>query len=296
MDEDNCKHVRRPERAAKMNRSEKAVYASRMFGFAMEPVEEGGWNMLTAATFILSNQRERAVNLLARAFVERPEFVSIDARLFFLELSVDAFLNHDFQHAFAFFVQQVVIDRCIKAGGSEALFQGMLQPIFEHDRAVPRDARTPWGTLVLRHPTGMTVDAITAPILTLMKQIHAIKDEPTLLSAMLFHPDIVCSCLQVEDPYHPCFGQQRASDRLFDVRLESAPRCYLVDCHGCGKAPPTPQTVFKSCARCKRVRYCSVGCQTKDWLAHKTVCGEKRASWWGKAPLMNANERRCQGQ
>jgi len=30
---------------------------------------------------------------------------------------------------------------------------------------------------------------------------------------------------------------------------------------------------LQTCARCKKVRYCSEGCQTKDWSAHKPKCG-----------------------
>ena len=33
---------------------------------------------------------------------------------------------------------------------------------------------------------------------------------------------------------------------------------------------------LKSCARCRKVAYCSVECQTADWKArHKAACGKR---------------------
>ncbi|KAF5355542.1 hypothetical protein D9758_006281 [Tetrapyrgos nigripes] len=48
------------------------------------------------------------------------------------------------------------------------------------------------------------------------------------------------------------------------VRDPEARRCFV--CRGKGK----PR--IKTCAKCKKVRYCSEVCQKKDWQKHKKVC------------------------
>ena len=39
-------------------------------------------------------------------------------------------------------------------------------------------------------------------------------------------------------------------------------------CESCGKKSVS----LKKCSRCKKVKYCSVECQTKDWKSHKIGC------------------------
>jgi hypothetical protein len=49
-------------------------------------------------------------------------------------------------------------------------------------------------------------------------------------------------------------------------------------CQGCGKAQDDKAEPFKTCAACKRSRYCSEICQRADWANHKTKCLQLRAA------------------
>jgi hypothetical protein len=43
-------------------------------------------------------------------------------------------------------------------------------------------------------------------------------------------------------------------------------------CRTCKQPPSNANTPLSRCTHCKRVFYCSVACQKKDWPAHKTAC------------------------
>lgn len=44
-------------------------------------------------------------------------------------------------------------------------------------------------------------------------------------------------------------------------------------CENCGRVKREERgAVFKSCSRCKKVKYCSQECQKVDWRGHKKVC------------------------
>ena len=43
-------------------------------------------------------------------------------------------------------------------------------------------------------------------------------------------------------------------------------------CSYCGSSPSKDDKPFSRCSRCKKVYYCSVKCQKKDWKKHKKVC------------------------
>jgi len=43
------------------------------------------------------------------------------------------------------------------------------------------------------------------------------------------------------------------------------------DCATCHN-PPAPPKVLGTCSKCKKVYYCSVECQRKDWSKHRTSC------------------------
>ena len=49
-------------------------------------------------------------------------------------------------------------------------------------------------------------------------------------------------------------------------------------CQGCGKAQDDTAAPFKTCAACRRSRYCSEICQRADWANHKTICLQLRAT------------------
>ncbi|CAG8954708.1 hypothetical protein HYFRA_00004631 [Hymenoscyphus fraxineus] len=43
-------------------------------------------------------------------------------------------------------------------------------------------------------------------------------------------------------------------------------------CGHCNKQA-TPETPLKTCARCRKTKYCTPECQKSDWKAHKKLCG-----------------------
>lgn len=43
-------------------------------------------------------------------------------------------------------------------------------------------------------------------------------------------------------------------------------------CKGCGSKEGKNSQELKSCAKCKRAKYCSRECQKSDWKKHKTAC------------------------
>ncbi|ORY50824.1 hypothetical protein BCR33DRAFT_496470 [Rhizoclosmatium globosum] len=147
-------------------------------------------------------------------------------------------------------------------------------------------------TAVLNKPGGIRA-LFADPTFFLMDLQRTLFDERNLLAAMQGNPIITCDCLNVEDPYHKDFGKVIPSNLLFDVELMERPRGYKVDCSYCQKRPDLVNdgVDFKKCARCHRVRYCSVECQKLAWPSHKSLCGIKSADWWGRTPRMSKQER-----
>lgn len=64
-----------------------------------------------------------------------------------------------------------------------------------------------------------------------------------------------------------CFPNFRVSS------LEDMLKIYNIffTCENCGKEGDER---LKECSRCKRVCYCDVNCQKKDWKKHKSICKE----------------------
>ena len=66
---------------------------------------------------------------------------------------------------------------------------------------------------------------------------------------------------------------KRISDRL-EAHRKALRVGGFVLCENCLKLLPSKEA--KKCSRCKRVCYCSIGCQKKDWVEHKVCCYEKQ--------------------
>ena len=68
-----------------------------------------------------------------------------------------------------------------------------------------------------------------------------------------------------------------AQSLLQDAKLASLLRCGNEGCSvACSEDASVQSVKLKSCARCRRVAYCSVECQTADWKArHKHECGKR---------------------
>lgn len=57
------------------------------------------------------------------------------------------------------------------------------------------------------------------------------------------------------------------------------------ECKICSKS--RPEVKLMNCAKCRKVAYCSRECQTVDWPAHKTSCGQQ--SYTGATNSANSN-------
>jgi hypothetical protein len=71
------------------------------------------------------------------------------------------------------------------------------------------------------------------------------------------------------------FNDQKMADLC--VRLRDAgvrDECRVDCCAFCGETPENAAIKLSLCGRCKQVAYCSKGCQTGHWKAHKTECGK----------------------
>lgn len=54
--------------------------------------------------------------------------------------------------------------------------------------------------------------------------------------------------------------------------------CWEVSCQRHGAIDEQTEQVLQRCSGCKTARYCSTGCQTKDWKRHKVECKQLRTT------------------
>ncbi|KAK3385364.1 hypothetical protein B0H63DRAFT_181951 [Podospora didyma] len=62
--------------------------------------------------------------------------------------------------------------------------------------------------------------------------------------------------------------QQQKQERVVPVMVPDG-------CRACGKIEGDGGKPLKKCLRCKKVKYCSPGCQKKDWTKHRLECMEE---------------------
>ncbi|KAJ3068000.1 hypothetical protein HDU98_008814 [Podochytrium sp. JEL0797] len=269
--EAGCNHVERPAAAKHMSIMQKQQLSGRFLSlmindhpFTTPSGKQVQMNPGSAIKLVISDSGALFADFLVRHLTNETNLWTYNASQFYLEMSVDAFLNHDFQFSSSFYGMYLLINAAMKcSGGVRGLFQN-------------------------------------GP--SLINLAHQLKSsmmaESGLLAAMQGNPSVLCDCLNAEDPYHPNFGKTLPSNLLFNVELEKRPRGYKVDCMGCQKRPDVGAEGgkdFQRCGGCQRVRYCSRECQRADWKEHKKVCGVKVAEWWGRTPKMSKQERADMG-
>ncbi|KAI9021369.1 hypothetical protein DFJ74DRAFT_768986 [Hyaloraphidium curvatum] len=177
----------------------------------------------------------------------------VDAALADVHLgsAVDAFLNHDFEASFGFWL------------------------MLDHPSST-----TPWGTPYLAYRPGSPAPA--KEILPAFVNKATERCTPEYLLSKL-KTAVPCRCLEVEDPESELCGREDlfkddpawkpgvgapGNGKLFDS--------YCRRCRGTG----TKKHPLKKCSRCKMVAYCTEDCQVSDWDEHKKICG-KQPEWWG---------------
>ena len=87
-------------------------------------------------------------------------------------------------------------------------------------------------------------------------------------------------CTTVDDPSiavsHLLFGDEEKEKAKAKVssseKHKSQTDAITIFCSYCGSSPSKDDKPFSRCSRCKKVYYCSVKCQKKDWKKHKKVC------------------------
>jgi hypothetical protein len=173
------------------------------------------------------------------------------ARPCYLRLSVDAFLNHDFRNASAFYdVYQLAT--CAQAARSLPLFlQGSLALVRAADIDPQQPPRMPWNTDYVAVPDDLTEEEFHAPYARLLEGLHdvATEGEGALLALLLADDLVYCSCLNYEDPYHEGFQKVDLSTK--PMRMSKKKHSYTLDCKRCGAVPEAGVT-FPQCVGCKR--------------------------------------------
>mmetsp|Transcript_20434 Transcript_20434/g.20554 ORF Transcript_20434/g.20554 Transcript_20434/m.20554 type:complete len:294 (-) Transcript_20434:181-1062(-) len=281
---DECKHTTRTN-----NTREREQNAMMFLSYVANP----DLLLQKAANLVIPSEFKRNWNNLAQVILSEPN-LTIDkrARLLFLELAVDAFLNHDYPYSRLCYSGYLFLFYAIQSDSMEKFLQSPLMPTYENQAPNSSSLITPWRTKVIIRSSTDTIDDIIKPVLPLKQRLYQIcQGEHELLSDMISNNEILCSCLTVEDPYHSNFNSAHSTP-IFDVPLRNSVTPYILDCAGCRRPPDiTVKNDFKRCSRCKRVRYCSVDCQRDHWPIHKKDCGKKMADWWGKAPVMSKQQR-----
>ncbi|KAI9090434.1 hypothetical protein DFS34DRAFT_654025 [Phlyctochytrium arcticum] len=222
---------------------------------------------------------------LAEGLLSHHRFIyTVEAKLFFLEMSVDAFLNHDFPGSRTFYSMFLLLDEALRCPSLEAFFPASLDVVTP---ATPHASNmvTPWGTPYMIRPVGTSRLDHAKPQCNMLERLSkSTLDEDDLLQTLLANPFITCHCLDVENPTSARYKDRNARDDLFPVPLCKKSHPYLLDCARCGAEQATRTgPKFPMCSTCRRVRYCSRECPKADWGRHKTTCERERSSWWGKA-------------
>lgn len=204
----------------------------------------------------------------------------------FLRLTVDMFCNHDPRHMFSFYFAHLLCDMAHKARSLPLFRQAILFPIYEGDPELAHSS-TPWGEPYTGVPRDMSEEERKKPMKTLLERYYAVlaKGEAELLRQLRSNPSIECDCLTYEDPTHVNFGKRDQRSPYVKATTASKVRPLLLECGNCQKMPAVG-TTHPSCQGCKRTYYCSVDCQRAHRKAHKQVCCQKAADWWGHAHVL----------
>eukprot|EP01033_Poteriospumella_lacustris_P014152 gene14152-10105_t len=68
-------------------------------------------------------------------------------------------------------------------------------------------------------------------------------------------------------------GLDEALSEMLLVMSQWQPLASLTQCALCEECPAiTPSVTLRRCTKCKKVAYCSVGCQKAHWKVHKKSC------------------------
>ena len=278
--EAKCTHIfpRKPK-------GSRALLSLEMSPIAFEPMNDRGSDsaLINLLQLFVGRDPFPAWNLICLRASRSKRLASEDAKLFFMELSVDAFLNHDYGNARSFYGVYLLAKALLREKSTWMFLQSSLTPIYVGDPEL-RNVVTPWGAKYVGFPKSMSMQDIMLPFLNFKKLLHRVyESEAELLEEMLSNPDITCGCLNAEDPYHPEFGRFVAGANLgFPIPTsKKGPQPYIINCAFCQKLPGEKK--FPRCSKCRRVRYCSKECQQRHWPQHKPKCERKTADWWGKA-------------
>lgn len=183
-----------------------------------------------------------------------------------MEFTVDAFLNHDYNHSLAYYFVYLLATG-VKDVGSQRLFlQSMLLdlgvcPFRVQGQSDARPApQLPWGKPMQSWPSGTTEQQAKQPAQDLIKRFTFVaQGERELLHTLQHSGVVLCGCLRYEDPYDPLFGTKNfalENDAWQPPDFETKRHAYQVECNACKKLPQG-QKAFDLCRRCYRRRYCS---------------------------------------
>jgi hypothetical protein len=213
------------------------------------------------------------------------------SKSFFLELSVDAYVDHNYLVSLGFYFVYLLACGAQASISLQHFLQSWLIVKYEDDPDMGK-WKTPWGSKMVGWPRNVTQEQAMAQAENLLKKLyHVVQGEAELLYTLMIDPLIKCECLRNEDPYDSHFQKRDLRANLNFLQLSRRPHAYLLDCKNCNKVP-TDQNTFPMCQGCYRVRYCSRECQRADWKEHKKICKKKRAEWWGRAPVYSQKQRR----